>query len=129
MRLGEKQRLFTYLSAQLIIWCYENDYELSFGETVRSKAQAEANATAGIGIINTLHSPDIRLAIDLNLFLDASLEGDEDIYQTDSEAYRPLGEKWKSLHPLCRWGGDFKDKEGNPKPDGNHFSLEHEGRK
>jgi len=127
MTLGEKQRLFVHLVGQLIIWAYENDYELSFGQTVRSKAEANANVAAGIGISNTLHSLYIKLAIDLNLFKDSSLEADEDIYQRDSEAYRPLGEKWKSLHPLCRWGGDFKDKNGNPKPDGNHFSLEHEG--
>jgi len=119
LTLGEKQRLFTYLLAKLVIWAYENDYELSYGEALRTLAQAKLNASTGIGIVNTLHA--IRLAVDFNLFKDASLESDEDIYQKDSEAYRPLGEYWKSLHPLCRWGGDFKSK------DGNHFSMEHEG--
>ena len=127
MTLGEKQRLFTLLFAQFIIWAYENDYELSFGEILRTQTQANANQASGKGISDSLHL--LKLAGDLNLYLDSSKEADEDIYQSDSEAYRPLGEKWKSMHPLCRWGGDFKDKEGNPKPDGNHFSLEHEGRK
>lgn len=125
--LGEKQRLFAYLFAQLIVWANENGYEITFGEVERTKAQADANALLGKGISNSLHL--IRLAGDINLFLDTSIDGDEDIYQTDSEAYRPLGDKWKSMHPLCRWGGDFKDKNDQPKPDGNHFSLEHEGRK
>ena len=126
MTLGDKRRLFTLLFSQLVIWAYENDYELAFGEIIRTKAQAEANAISNTGISNSLHL--LGIAGDALLYLDSSIELDEDIYQTDSEAYRPLGDKWKSMHPLCRWGGDFKDKEGNAKPDGNHFSLEHEGR-
>ena len=112
MSLGEKQRLFCRLVADLIIWAYDNGYELTFGDAYRSAQQAQANAAAGVGILNSLHTR--RLAIDLNLFIN-------DVYQTSSEAYRPLGVKWKSLHALCRWGGDFT------RPDGNHFSLEHEG--
>ena len=112
MTLGEKQRLFVWLIAKLIIWCYEQGYELTFAEAYRTPEQAALNAKHGSGITRTLHT--LRLAIDLNLFVNHQ-------YQTLSEAYRPLGEKWKSLHELCRWGGDFST------PDGNHFSLEHEG--
>lgn len=120
MTLGEKQRLFVSLIGKLIAWAYSNNYELSFGEAVRTKEQAAANANSGAGISNSLHL--IRLAVDLNLFVDSSVDIDDDIYQKDSSAYRPLGEYWKTLHPLCRWGGDFKGR-----PDGNHFSLEHNG--
>lgn len=112
MTLGEQQRLFVLLVAKFIIWAYENGYEFTFGEAHRSIEQATLNAAKGIGIVNSLHIK--RLAIDLNLFI-------EKIYQTESEAYKPLGEYWKSLHPLCRWGGDFS------KPDGNHFSMEFQG--
>lgn len=119
MTLGDKQRLFCRLVGEFIMWCYDNGYELSFGEAQRTLAQAQINAANGSGIINSLHLK--RLAIDLNLFLDSTPDRDDDIYQTDSAAYAPLGQKWKSLHPLCRWGGDFH------KPDGNHFSMEHEG--
>ena len=112
MTLGEKQRLFTKLVASLISWAYENGFELTFGDAFRSAEQAAANAASGKGIANSLHTK--RLAVDLNLFVEGQ-------YQTQSEAYRPLGIYWKGLHPLCRWGGDFS------KPDGNHFSLEHEG--
>jgi len=119
MTLGDKQRLFCSLIAEFIVWCYANDYELTFGEAQRSQAQATANAAAGIGISNSLHLK--RLAIDLNLFLDITVGGDEDVYATDSAAYLPLGMKWESMNSLCRWGGRFS------RPDGNHFSLEHEG--
>lgn len=112
MTLGEKQRLFCRLVGELITWCYTNGFELTFGEAVRTQAQATANSKAGIGLANSLHL--IRLAVDFNLFIAG-------VYQRDSEAYRALGAFWKSLHPLCRWGGDFS------RPDGNHFSLEHEG--
>src|SRR5262249_53836005 len=113
MTLGQKQRLFVKLVSKLIDFSYANGYELTMGDGYRSPEQAQANADAGIGIANSLHP--LRLAIDLNLFKDG-------IYQTQSEAYRPLGEFWKSLDPLCTWGGDFVTR-----PDGNHFSITHNG--
>ncbi|MEO0166595.1 MAG: M15 family metallopeptidase [candidate division WOR-3 bacterium] len=101
MTLREKQSLFVKLVAQLILWAYEQGYELTFGD---------AYAQSG-------HKPNsnhyIRLAIDLNLFKDGK-------YLTQTEDHKLLGEYWESLHPLCRWGGRFRD--------GNHYSLEHEGR-
>jgi hypothetical protein len=111
--LGEKQRLFARLMGQFISWCFTNGYELTFGEALRTQAQANANAVSGAGISNSLHL--LKLAIDLNLFVNG-------VYQSDSAAYKPLGDHWKLMHPLCRWGGDFISR-----PDGNHFSLEHEG--
>lgn len=113
MTLGEKQRLFVKLIGQLIEWAYLNGFELTFGEAFRTAEQAAWNAQrAGTGIVNSLHLK--RLAIDLNLFI-----GGE--YQPLSEAHRPLGECWKSMNPLCRWGGDFS------RPDGNHYSMEEGG--
>lgn len=114
MTLGEQQRRFTELVGRLIEWAYDNGYELTFGEAYRTAEQAAWNAEkAGTGIVNSLHCK--RLAIDLNLFRD-------EVYQTTTEAYKPLGEFWKSLDPLCRWGGDFVRRK-----DGNHFSMEWEG--
>ena len=112
MTLGEKQQQFVVMIAQLILWCDREGYKLTFGEAYRTPEQAQWNAERGIGITNSLHAR--RLAIDLNLFI-------EGVYQTTTESHRPLGEKWKSMHELCRWGGDFA------KPDGNHYSMEHEG--
>lgn len=118
MTLGEKQRLFTRLVGILIEYAYQQGYELTFGEAVRKPAQAAANEASGKGIRNSLHI--LGLAVDFNLFKDNR-------YLTFSEDHKPLGLFWKNLHPLCRWGGDFRDAEGRPKPDGNHYSLEHEG--
>jgi len=113
MTLGEQQRLFTRLVGLLIEWAYQNGYELSFGQALRTKAEAQANAKSGTGISNSLHL--VALAIDLNLFRDG-------VWLQTSEAHKPLGDFWKTLHPKCRWGGDFKSR-----PDGNHYSLEWNG--
>ena len=112
MTLSQKQRLFTKLVGQLITWSYAHGYELTFGDAYRTPEQAAANASAGKGIKASLHT--IRLAVDLNLFINGE-------YRTRTEDYKPLGDFWTSLDPLCRWGGNFS------KPDGNHFSLFHEG--
>jgi hypothetical protein len=114
MTLGEKQRLFTKLVGLLIEYAYANGYELTLGDAYRSPDQARANAASGKGIVNSLHCE--RLAIDLNLFKAGQ-------YLTDSLAYQPLGEYWESLHPDCAWGGRFT------RADGNHFSIQHAGRK
>ena len=121
MTLGEKQRIFTRLVGILIEWAYRNGYEITLGEAYRTPEQAALNAKKGTGIANSLHTQ--RLAIDLNLFKNG-------VYLTDSEDYKQLGVIWKSMSESgfkCCWGGGFRDAKGNPKPDGNHFSIEHGG--
>lgn len=113
MTLREKQSLFVKLVAKLIDYAYSNGMELTFGECWRTPEQAKRNADNGTGVLNSLHTQ--RLAIDLNLFVSG-------VFIDSSAGHARLGAYWKSLHPLCRWGGDFR------KPDGNHYSLEHEGR-
>jgi hypothetical protein len=120
MTLREQQSLFVQLVAALIQHAYERGYELTFAEAYRTPEQAALNAAKGSGISRSLHCD--RLAIDLNLFRDGK-------WLQTSEAHAPIGAFWKSLHPLCRWGGDFKTATGLPKPDGNHYSMEYEGRK
>jgi hypothetical protein len=102
------QMQFLPLVARLIDWVYANGYTLTTGEAWRSPAEAAINAQAGAGIACSLHTE--RLAIDLNLFKDGE-------YMSDLESYRPVGDYWKSLNPLARWGGDFAS------PDMDHFSL------
>lgn len=116
--LGQKQRRFLPLVSKLIDFAYAQGYELSAGECYRSPEQAALNAQHGVGIANSLHI--LRLAIDLQLFKDGQ-------YLTKSEDYRPLGEYWKTLDPEAAWGGDFRDAKGDPKPDGDHFSLSFRG--
>ncbi|HAS1959809.1 TPA: M15 family metallopeptidase [Enterobacter cloacae] len=110
MILSEKQQKFTVMIGRLIEWADKNGYGLTFGEAYRTPEQAQLNAKTGKGIANSLHTQ--RLAVDFNLFINGQ-------YQTDSAAYKSLGEFWESLGGA--WGGRFS------KPDGNHFSLEHNG--
>jgi len=110
--LREKQSLFALLVAELIRHAATLGYAVTFGEAYRSPEEAARLAKLGKGIKNSLHTQ--RLAIDLNLFKDGK-------YLSSTESHRPLGEWWESVHPWCAWGGRFKD--------GNHYSLEHEGRK
>lgn len=114
MTLGQKQRLFTKLVAQLIQYAYAQGYELTLGDAYRDpRVHGDVGVKKSYSSANSVHKQ--RLAIDLNLFKDGQ-------YLTTTEAHKPLGEYWKSLHPLCRWGGDFST------PDGNHYSMAHEGR-
>lgn len=108
--LSEFQREFTLKIGRLILWAYEHNFELTFGEAYRTPEQAALNAKAGKGVANSLHTQ--RLAIDLNLYINGE-------YQSLSEAHRPLGEYWESIGGT--WGGRFT------KPDGNHYSLAYNG--
>ncbi|HCJ7727147.1 TPA: M15 family metallopeptidase [Citrobacter freundii] len=111
MTLSEKQQRFTSMIALLIQYANANGMWLTFGEAFRTPEQAALNAKKGSGISNSLHTQ--RLAVDFNLFVKGE-------YKTRTEDYLPLGEYWESLGGS--WGGRFKTR-----PDGNHFSLEHNG--
>lgn len=113
MTLGDKQRLFAKLFTQLLVWIHEQPgYAVTFGDAYRDpRVFGEVGEQKGYGRSRSNHK--VRLAADLNLFVNG-------VYQTSTESHRPLGEKWESMHPLCRWGGRFGD--------GNHYSFEHEGR-
>lgn len=111
--LAQKQRRFPLLIVQLIEHMDLAGYEMAFAEAYRTPTQAAINEQEGTGIANSLHT--LRLALDLLLFKDG-------LYLTNSDDYKIAGDFWKSLSVeaiQCVWGGDFK------KPDGNHFSIEH----
>jgi len=108
------QEEFSLNLARLIIFIYESGYKCTGGEWWRTPEMAEIYARNGKGIKDSLHLR--RLAIDLNLFKDGK-------YLNTTEAHRPFGEYWKSLHFMNRWGGDFHNSKGEPKPDGNHYEM------
>ena len=110
MTLREKQSKFARMVAELIQHATSLGYEVTFGEAYRTPEQADLNAKKGSGIRNSLHT--MRLAIDLNLYKNG-------VWMTKSEDHKQLGLFWEGLGGS--WGGRFK------KPDGNHYSLEHEG--
>jgi hypothetical protein len=109
--LGQKQRAFPPMVARLITFAYAQGYEVTLGDAYRDPRLHGAHGVKqGYGAAKSCHK--LRLAIDLNLFRDGK-------YLTASEDYRVLGEFWETLGGA--WGGRFSD--------GNHFSLDHEGRK
>lgn len=111
MTLGQKQRKFTLMVSKLIAFAYENGFELTLGDAYRDhRVHGAVGVKKSYSSANSLHKE--RLAIDFNLFKDGK-------YLTASEDHRPLGEYWESIGGS--WGGRFSD--------GNHYSLEHNGRK
>ncbi len=106
MTLRQKRVLFTRLIAELTLWIFEQGYEVAYGRDGEKH------------MAGSLHYQG--LAKDLILYKDGE-------YLTMTEDYKFAGEKWKSMHDLCRWGGDFK-RGGRPYPDGNHFSVTYEGK-
>lgn len=109
MTLSQKQRLFSKMIAELILWAYEQGYEVTLGDAYRDpRVHGALGEKMAYGARNSCHK--LRLAMDLNLFKDGK-------YCTDEASHRPLGEKWESMGGS--WGGRFQD--------ANHYSLEHDG--
>lgn len=100
--LWERQTLFTELVGRLIARIYASGYKATLGDALAHDGHRDGSCHY------------VRLAIDVNLFKDGE-------YLMSSGAHLPFGEFWEGLHPLARWGGRFGD--------GNHYSVEWEGRK
>ena len=98
--LRQKQSRFVRLIALLICEADRLGYELTFGDAYARKGHMQGS----------LHYK--RLAFDLNLFKNGK-------YLTTSKDHKPLGLYWESLGGS--WGGRFGD--------GNHYSLEHKGKR
>lgn len=108
MTLREKQSTFIKNVAKLIIWAFEQGYELTAGELFRTEEQQQLYLKSGKSKAQRSRHQD-RLAIDLNLFIDG-------VYKTDKESYKPLAEYWKSLNQDNVAGYDFGW-------DANHFEM------
>lgn len=102
MTLREARIDFSYCIAQLVVWAHEQGIICCFDKD-GMKHMANSNHYKG-------------LAKDLIRY---SETGE---YLTHVDDYRALGEKWKTLHPLARWGGDFVGAW-----DSGHFSFEWAG--
>jgi len=119
MMLREKQSIFMLNVGKLIIFAYDNGYELTGGELLRTKNQQylyfEGFSLKKIGsalklfktkrLSKTMFSKHLnKLALDLNVFKDG-------ILLTKKEDFKLLAEYWKSLDEKndCGyfWGWDF----------------------
>lgn len=113
MKLGQKQRLFSKLTIQLYQFIIDEGYEFTYGDAYRDpRAFGEMGEIKTYGRSKSNHK--VRLAIDLNLFLNGN-------YLTETKDHKKFGEYWESLDELCTWGGRWKD--------GNHYSFLHNGRR
>ena len=116
----EKQHLMSACVSLLLDKAIGTYDGVAGNEWWRNPAQAKRYAKQGKGIKLSLHMD--RLAMDI--VLRKKLPSGKWKYLSRSEDYAALGAYWKSLHPLCCWGGDF-----TRRPDGNHLSISHGGRK
>ena len=124
MSLREKQSIFLKNAAKLILWAFDNGYELTGGELWRTIDQQylyfegyklmKLGSNLKLAKTNpkswTMNSKHLnKCAIDLNLFKDGK-------YLTSREDFKPLAEYWMKLHPQnisgYNWGKDF-----------NHFQM------
>jgi hypothetical protein len=103
MSLREKQSKFLHMTQLLIAYGHMLGYTFTYGDAKRPE-------DCTYGRKNSNHK--IRLALDLNLFKDGE-------YLSSTEDHQPLGEFWEFIGGA--WGGRFND--------GNHYSLEHNGRR
>lgn len=111
MTLGDKQRAFTRMIADLIQYAYNAEYELTFGDAYRDpRVHGEMGVKKSYSLASSNHKQ--RLAVDFNLFVNG-----EYISDGNHSAYIDLGQYWESIGGT--WGGRFGD--------ANHFSLEHNG--
>jgi len=116
MTLREQRCLFTQLISQQVLDMIAAGYEVAYDEVTERLTEKDQSSDH---MRNSLHH--VGLAADLLLYKNGS-------YLTLSEYHKESGDMWKARHPLCRWGGDFKNKNGQPQPDGNHYSLEYQNR-
>lgn len=112
MKLREKQSIFAFLVARLLIFMHQEGYEFTFGDAYRSPEEAARLARLGKGIKDSLHTK--RLAIDINLFKNGK-------YLTSTESHKMFGDWWEHQHKNCRWGGKYND--------GNHYEFLESSRK
>lgn len=111
--LSAKRCRFTRDVADLVAYAFTlPGTTVALDQVKRTQTEADVNKDRGTGITNSLHV--LGLAVDLLLYVNG-------YYKADTASYAVLGAYWKSLHPDNRWGGDFT------KPDGDHFSVEHNG--
>lgn len=102
-------------AAHCRVWTGGRRCELATNADIHRETTAGGHAFRPIGVLLSTHLDG--LAADLILYVAGSPSSSRALFE-------PLGTYWKGLHPMLRWGGDFKGF-----PDLGHFSHEWQGRK
>jgi len=106
MKLSDHQWEFLQDVASLVKFAAHHGYKLTGGELYRPQEMQQIYFDAGKSkTLNSYHGK--KCAQDLNCFKDGK-------YLTKTEDIKLLGDYWKSLNPLNKWGGDWGW-------DANHF--------
>jgi hypothetical protein len=116
MTYREARAQFTKNVAKLIQYAEDQGYEMGIKYCYRCE-------DCPVGILLSSHK--LALAVDMDLWRNGK-------YLRSTKAHHIFGQYWKALHPLARWGGDFKPRIVNGKKksrkDGNHYSFLYWGR-
>ena len=114
----QKQALFSYLKAHLVFYAHYLGYCLvEYEGCVMPHRKTRAGRKVEDGVHMKLSTHYDRMGSDFALYDKVS---GKPVNNGSDGRWLRLGEYWKALNPLCRWGGDFGD--------ANHFSLLHNGR-
>jgi len=102
-RAVDSQVAFSYDLGRLLLYAEEMGYQITMGETWRTRYQQRHNIDIGVSwTYNSKHL--VRRAVDLNLIIDGRLAN-------DCSDYEALGDYWESLSPYNKWGGRWRNKD------------------
>jgi hypothetical protein len=90
---------------KLLQYLWDHGFTVTGGELLRTAEQQQLYLQQGKS--RTLDSNHLKkTAIDLNIFLDGNF--------ATKPQLQSVGDYWESLHPLNRWGGNFKTFQDTP---------------
>lgn len=116
MKLWEARCEFTAAINQLLNWASDDEtmqgYRIAFGEGLVAQTDAADGDYDGPHMSGGGHYTGV--AHDLLVYDSNGTY----ISNGDHKTYQAMGAAWKRMHPLSRWGGDFKSN-----PDANHFGF------
>lgn len=109
MRLSKRQRIFSKCFQALLGFIHDKGWECTIGETQRTRYQQRKYVDEGKSwTMNSKHLQ--KCAVDLFLWIDGAITWKHVDYEV-------LGVYWKTLDPLCVWGGDWRSR------DSVHFEI------
>jgi hypothetical protein len=128
LTLGQKQELFQRLRAEWVSWIFSHPgwairsgegRILPLGTSGVYGRKARVVATGQIVLVRDLvHKENGTHYMGIGEDQSLWVNGKQLIFGTEPE-WLLAGEKWESMHELCRWGGRFQD--------ANHISITHNG--